>query len=72
MISYAPFWITLKVKGISTYSLREKHNVNPNTITRMKNNEYLSLRTIEDLCYILNCDIQDIVIFERKNKENIQ
>ncbi|WP_395547470.1 MULTISPECIES: helix-turn-helix domain-containing protein [unclassified Lacrimispora] len=60
MISYAPFWETLKRKGITTYMLREKHNISPNTLTRMKNNKYLSMRTIEDLCKILNCRLEDI------------
>jgi DNA-binding Xre family transcriptional regulator len=60
MISYAPFWETLKRKGITTYILREKHNISPNTLTRMKNNKYLSMRTIEDLCKILHCRLEDI------------
>ena len=60
MISYAPFWETLKRKGITTYMLREKHNISPNTLTRMKNNKYLSMRTIEDLCKILHCRLEDI------------
>ena len=60
MISYEPFWKTLKRKNISTYSLREKFNISPNTLTRMKNNRYLSMRTIEDLCKILDCRLEDI------------
>jgi Predicted transcriptional regulator len=60
MISYKPFWKTLKARKISTYALREKYNISPNTLTRMKNNNYLSMRTIEDLCKILNCKIEDI------------
>ena len=60
MISYAPFWETLKLKNISTYALREKHNISPNTLTRMRNNKYLSMRTIEDLCKILHCKIEDV------------
>ena len=61
MIRYNPFWETLKLKNISTYALREKHNISPNTLTRMRNNNYLSMRTIEDLCKILSCKIEDIV-----------
>lgn len=68
MISYEPFWETLKSRGVSTYTLREKHNINPNTLTRMKNNKYLSMRTIEDLCEILNCEIQEIVKYIPKDK----
>lgn len=60
MISYAPFWETLKRAGITTYMLREKHNISPNTLTRMRQNKYLSMRTIEDLCRILNCRLEDI------------
>ncbi|MEM5768749.1 MAG: helix-turn-helix transcriptional regulator [Bacillota bacterium] len=60
MISYAPFWETLKRKNVTTYMLREKHNISPNTLTRMKNNKYLSMRTIEDLCRILSCRLEDI------------
>lgn len=61
MISYELFWKTLKKKNISTYALREKYGISPNTLARMRNNQYLSLRTIEDLCKILNCEIEDIV-----------
>jgi len=60
LISYAPFWETLKRKGVTTYMLREKHHISPNTLTRMKNNKYLSMRTVEDLCKILNCRLEDI------------
>ena len=60
MISYAPFWETIKRKKVSTYVLREKCGVNPNTLTRMKKNKYLSMRTIEDLCKILDCRLEDI------------
>ena len=60
MISYRPFWITLKEKEVSTYALRENYGVNPNTLTRMKHNQYLSMRTVEDLCRILDCRVEDI------------
>lgn len=60
MIRYESFWETLKRKKVTTYMLREKYNINPNTLTRMKHNKYLSLRTIEDLCKILDCRLEDI------------
>jgi DNA-binding Xre family transcriptional regulator len=60
MISYAPFWETLKRKNVTTYMLRERYNISPNTLTRMKNNMYLSMRTVEDLCKILDCRLEDI------------
>lgn len=63
MISYKKFWNTLKRKNISTYQLIEKYNISSNTISRIRKDEYLSLRTIDDFCKILNCKIQDIVEF---------
>ena len=63
MISYAPFWKTIKSKKVSTYALREKYNISPNTLTRMRNNNYLSMRTIEDFCKILDCNIEDIAVY---------
>ena len=69
MISYAPFWKTIKKKKVSTYALREKLGVGANTLTRMRANKYLSLRTVEDFCRILDCRIQDIVEYVPDEKE---
>jgi len=69
MISYQPFWETLKTKGISTYTLREKYGINPNTLTRMKNNKYLSMRTIEDFCKILDCNLEDIATYIKTDEK---
>lgn len=68
MISYEAFWKTLRKKGISTYALRETYHISPNTLTRMRRNQYLSMRTIEDLCRILDCRIQDIVEYCRDSE----
>lgn len=65
MMSYQPFWETIKKKNFTTYVLREKYNISPNTLTRMRQNKYLSLRTIEDLCKILDCGIQEIVEYKK-------
>lgn len=61
MISYDVFWKTLQEKGISQYTLIEKHGISTSVLTRMRRGDYLGLRKIEDLCKILDCDIGDIV-----------
>ena len=61
MISYEKFWNTLQKKNISQYTLVNKHKVSTSLLARMRNNESISLATIEKLCSILNCKIQDIV-----------
>ena len=70
MINYDKFWKTIKEKGVSTYALREKHRIGPGTLTRMHKNNYLSLRTIEDLCKILDCKIEDIVEYIPDENQN--
>ena len=57
MISYAPFYRTLKEKDITEYQLIFKHGFSANTLHRMKH----ALTTLETLCFILNCQVGDIV-----------
>lgn len=69
MISYEPFWKTLKEKNISTYVLiRDKH-VSASTLQRMRYNESISLQTVEDLCNALQCTISDIVEITLNDKK---
>ena len=67
MISYNVFWQTLKEKGISQYALIEKYGISSSVLARMRKNEYLGLRKIDDLCKILNCEIHDIVRYMNEN-----
>lgn len=68
MISYKPFWDTLKNKGISTYTIRN-HGISGSTLERIKNNESISTNTIDMLCDILGCAVSDIIVHE-KNSDN--
>lgn len=61
MISYDIFWETMKRKGVSQYALIYKHGISSSVLTRIRRNDYLGLRKVEDLCKILDCDICDIV-----------
>jgi len=61
MISYAPLWKTMSEKGVTTYTLRYKHNIGGGTIQRLQRNETISTHTLDMLCKALNCEVQDIV-----------
>lgn len=61
MISYAPFYRTLKEKDITEYQLIFKHGFSANTLLRMKHGKAITLTTLETLCFILNCQVGDIV-----------
>ena len=61
MISYAPFWETLKEKGESTYTLIFKYGISSATIARMKKGGGITTAKLDDLCRILNCRVEDII-----------
>lgn len=61
MITYEPFWNTIKEKGISTYALIKKHNISSATINRLRKNQGISTLTIDDLCKVLKCRVEDIL-----------
>lgn len=61
MITYEPFWKTLKLKKFSTYKLNKEYNFSNGTIQNLRTNRWISTRTLNDLCNILDCDITDII-----------
>lgn len=63
MISYTPLWNTMKKKGVTTYTLITKHNINPRTINNLKHNKSITMDTLEKLCLILDCSPNDVVSF---------
>ena len=68
MISYEPFWITLKGSDESTYSLINKYHISSSTIDKLRKNKPLNTTTINDLCRIMNCPVEGVmkyVISER-------
>lgn len=63
MIDYSPFWETLKKTNENWYTLTSKHHMSHSTLHRLKHNQDISMKTINDLCRILHCQIQDICVY---------
>lgn len=61
MISYDPLWRTMDRIGATTYTLQMKGGISSSTIRRMKANESVSTNTLDAICKILNCSLQDII-----------
>ena len=61
MISYEPFYRTLKEKNISTYRLINQFNISRSLLDRLKHNKAISTVTLNDLCRILECRVEDII-----------
>ena len=68
MIVYDPFWKTIKEKNISTYYLIQKCKVSSSTLARLRKNLPITTVTMDDLCRILQCQIQDIARYEQDEK----
>lgn len=61
MISYAPFWQTLRSSGESTYTLIKNHRISGSTIDKLRKNKPVNTTTVNDLCRILNCRVEQIM-----------
>jgi len=64
MISYAPFWATLKKKKISTYTLINTYHISSATIDRIRKGNGISTMKIDDFCKILQCKVEDIIEYK--------
>lgn len=69
MISYEPFYKTLKAKNISTYRLINEFGVSRSLLDRLKHNKPISTVTLNDLCGFLDCMVEDVLLYipEEKN-----
>lgn len=61
LISYGPFYRTLIRKGITEYYLIFKQGVDANTIHRMKHGKAITTTTLNTLCEILDCRVEDVL-----------
>ncbi|MDE5936122.1 MAG: helix-turn-helix transcriptional regulator [Ruminococcus sp.] len=70
-ISYNRLWKLLVDKNMSKADLRKIANISPNTMTKMRRNEFVSLEILCKICGVLDCDFCDIIEYIKPNlKEN--
>jgi len=60
MIDYSPFWKTLKKSSESTYTLINRYHISSSTIDKLRKNKPVTTTTLNDLCRILNCKLEEI------------
>ena len=65
MISYDPLYKTMKEKGITTYTLINKYNISRGLIDRLKHNRPITTVTLNDLCTILDCKVEDVMVYTK-------
>nr|WP_300797629.1 helix-turn-helix transcriptional regulator [uncultured Acetatifactor sp.] len=66
MYKYDKLWRTMKEKGISQYTLINEYEISESMLYRLRHNKSVSMHTIDRLCNILECDINDIVTYYRE------
>ena len=71
MISYEPLYATMKARNISTYKLIHQYHVSRSLLDRLKHNKPISTVTLNDLCTILDCRVQDVMVYIQ-DKEGIE
>ena len=62
----------MEKRKISQYRLIKEFGLSSGQMSRLKKNTYVSTHTLETLCRILDCRIEDVmeVFFEDEEKEN--
>lgn len=60
MICYAKLWETMKQCGISQYKLIKDYHFSTGQLDRLRKNENLNTHTLNQLCEILHCKLEDI------------
>lgn len=65
MISYEPFYQTLLKKNITEYQLIYKEGISANTLYRMRKGYPITTKTLDTLCFILDCEVSDIICHDK-------
>lgn len=60
MIIFDKLWTVMEERGISTYQLREKCGIDSKTIRRLRANDNTETKTLNKLCAVLHCRLEDI------------
>ena len=63
MVDYSPLWVTMKKRGVTTYTLIYKLGFSAYTITNLRRNKSITMNTLEKLCQALSCTPNDVVRF---------
>ena len=69
MIKYDKFWETLEKRHISQYHLIQKCGIDKKLLRRLKHNENVEMRSLDKLCTILCCKLEDIAEYVPDSQE---
>jgi len=61
LIVFDKLFYLMQQKGVSTYQLREKCGIDSKTVRRLKANDNMETKTLNKLCTVLDCKVEDIM-----------
>lgn len=67
MIKYDKLWSTLEEKKLSQYKLINEYGISTGQLDRLRKNQSVTTDTLNNLCNILNCSLEDIVEYTEDN-----
>ena len=70
MIVYDRLWKTMKEKGVSQYSQIKNYHINEAQLYRLRKNMVVKTITLDRLCEILECEIEDICQYVKDSEAN--
>ncbi len=62
-VSYKKLFHLMIEKNMTNAQLYQEASFSANIVTRLKRNEYISLESVESICQVLNCGVDDILEF---------
>ncbi len=65
MFSYEPLFIQLVEKGMTKTQFRKAVGIATTTLAKMSKKQYVSMSIINDICTYLDCNIEDVIRFEK-------
>lgn len=65
MITYEKLWATMKEKQITQYRLINEYHISAGQLSRLRADKHVSTHTLDMLCDILDCNIEDIITFKK-------
>ena len=70
-VSYINLFNVLNKKGIKKIDLQKNLNLSPTTVAKLSKNENISLDILDKICSYLQCNIEDIISFEKNIENNL-
>ena len=64
MIVYDKLWQTMKKKNVSQYRLIKEFHISTGQLDRLRKNENVNTYTLNQLCKILDCQLEDIAEYK--------